>query len=67
MKRSDIDDEHVIELARRWRERPFECPGVVAALVDEGVPLRLARAKVEHMEDRGLLESGVSVDYAWPA
>jgi hypothetical protein len=66
MKRSDIDDEHVVELARRWRERPFECPGVVAALVAEGVPLRLARAKVEHLESRRLLQSGVSVDYAWP-
>ena len=68
MKRSDIDDQHVIDLARAWHESsdPFVTPGVVAALVAEGVPERLAVSKVEHMCDRNLLEYGVSPYYAWP-
>ena len=67
MKRSDIPDEHVLELARRWHVSPDRTePGVVAALVAEGVPAKLALAKVEHMVSRGLLEYGVSPNYAWP-
>lgn len=65
MKRSDIADEHVIELARQWRSDPSK-PGVVAALVAEGVPEKLAIAKVEHLVDRHLLQYGVSPNYAWP-
>lgn len=65
MKRSDIADDHVLELARHWRDDPSQ-PGVVAALVAEGVPEKLALAKVEHMVDRNLLEYGVSPNYAWP-
>lgn len=66
MQRSDIAYDHVVNLARRWRDGPFGTPGVVAALVAEGVPAKLARAKVEHLSRRGLLDYGVSVDYAWP-
>lgn len=66
MKRSDIPDEHVLDLARAWRE-DFSQPGVIAALMAEGVPYRLALAKVLHMVDRKLLEYGVSPDYAWPS
>ena len=65
MKRSDIDDAHVIELARRWCNQP-DGPGVIAQLVAEGVPEKLALAKVEHMCDRGLLDYGTSAYYAWP-
>lgn len=66
MKRSDIDDAHVIELAAAWWEGRPDAPGVVAALEAEGVPRRLAVAKVEHMTTRGLLDYGVSPNYAWP-
>ena len=90
MKRSDIPDGHVIELARRWREHPkaepFAAlkalaagddatlaelldgrpPGVIAALMAEGVPEKVALAKVLHMCRRGLLEYGTSPYYAWP-
>jgi hypothetical protein len=66
VKRSDIDDDHVIELARKWVEQPDDIPGVIAQLVAEGVPEKLAVAKVEHMSDRGLLDYGVSPYYAWP-
>ena len=65
MKRADIDDQHVIELAARWMQ--LEGPGVVEALVAEGVPEKLAIRKVEHLSQRGLLDYGVSPLYAWPA
>ncbi|MCC5574508.1 hypothetical protein IMZ11_02495 [Microtetraspora sp. AC03309] len=64
MRRSDIPDEHVIELARRWQRN--EGPGVVGALVAEGVPEKLALRKVEHLVDRDLLEYGTSPYHAWP-
>lgn len=66
MKCSDIPDRHVIELAAHKRAHPWTAPGVVAGLVAEGVPLKLARAKVGRLERRGLLDSGVSSDLAWP-
>jgi hypothetical protein len=64
MKRSDIPDQHVIDLARRWQQH--EGPGVVDALVEEGVPAKLAYSKVERLSDRGLLNYGVSPRFAWP-
>lgn len=54
MKRSDIPDDHVIELARRWRENPGTEPGVVGALVAEGFPEELALRKVEHLVHRAV-------------
>jgi len=65
VKCSDIADDHVIELARRWRDEPGQ-PGVVEALASEGVPRKLALAKVERLVHRRLLDSGVSLSYAWP-
>jgi hypothetical protein len=66
MKRSDIPDGHVVDLARQWRADSLGNPGVISALVAEGVPAKLALAKVEHLIQRGLLESGVSPNFAWP-
>ena len=66
MKRSDIADEHVLELARRWHDNPAE-PGAADALITEGVPRKLALAKIDHMVRRGLLDFGVSPYYTWPA
>ena len=65
MKRSDIPDDHVVELARQW-VYDTKSPGVVNALVDEGIPEKLALAKVQHLIQRGLLECGVSPYFAWP-
>jgi hypothetical protein len=69
VKRSDIADDHVLELARAWRESPLGAgvPGVIEALVREGVPEKVALAKVMHMCDRRLLEYGTSPYHAWPA
>lgn len=65
MKRSDVSDEHAIELAQRWRD-DFTQPGVIAALMAEGVPEKVAYAKVLHLVKRGLLDYGVSPYFAWP-
>jgi hypothetical protein len=67
VKRPDVADEHVLELAQRWHEDPWVQPGVIAALVAEGVPEKVALAKVLHMVKRDLLGYGVSPYYAWPA
>jgi hypothetical protein len=66
VKRADVADGHVLELAQRWREG-FGQPGVIDALMAEGVPEKVALAKVEHMVSRRLLDYGVSPYYAWPA
>jgi hypothetical protein len=66
MKSADIDDQHVIDLAQAWRDDPLSTPGVVQALVAEGVPEKLAFAKVERLSDRGFLDYGVSPSCAWP-
>lgn len=66
MKSSDIDDRHVIDLAQAWRYGGIGAPGVVAALVAEGIPEKLAYTKVMRLVDRGFLEYGVSPNYAWP-
>lgn len=70
MKRSDIPDLKVLLLANKWmRESVFEDgrpQGIVDSLVESGVPFKVALRKVEHMESRGLLESGTSPNYAWP-
>lgn len=66
MKRSDINDDHVIELARAYWLDPDNAPGVIDALIAEGVPEKLAVSKVEQMSDRGILDYGTSPYYAWP-
>ena len=66
MKCADIPDGHVIELARRSHQQPFGNPGVVDALVAEGVPEKVAVAKVERLIRRRLLDYGTTLRYAWP-
>jgi hypothetical protein len=65
VKRSDISDEHVLELCRAW-QRGIGAPGALQALLDEGVPHKVGLAKIYHMADRGLVEWGVSAAYPWP-
>jgi hypothetical protein len=66
MKSADIDDQHVIDLAQAWHDNPLANPGVVQALVQEGVPKKLAFSKVERLSSRGFLDYGVSPSCAWP-
>jgi hypothetical protein len=65
-KRADIDNDHVIDLARRWQHEPLVAPGVIWALVSEGVPPKVAYAKVMYLVERGVLEYGTSPHFAWP-
>jgi len=62
---NDIDDQHVVDLARAW-QHDNDQPGVVAALVSEGMDEGLAVDKVEDLAERDLLEYGTSPYYAWP-
>lgn len=64
MKCADIDDQHVIDLAQAWRDGSGV--GVIAALVEEGIPSKLAYTKVMRLTDRGFLDYGVSPSCAWP-
>lgn len=63
-KCSDIDADHVVELAGQYFAQGGL--GVVAALVAEGWPEKVALAKVEKLIGMGRLECGVSPYYAWP-
>jgi hypothetical protein len=68
VKCSDIADEHVIELAKRWQDAPmFTDPGVYRALIMEGVPEKVALRKIERLVARHLLEYGTTPHFAWPA
>lgn len=66
MKRSDIDDQHVIDLAQQWVDAKAAHPGVVMALVAEGIPEKLALSKVEHLDLRGFLDCGTTPYFSWP-
>lgn len=65
MQCKDIQDAHVVELARRWHQDHHE-NGVVMALMAEGIPEKLALRKVESLVKKGLLEYGSSPYGAWP-
>lgn len=64
VKRSDIPDMLVIELARAWTEQ--RGTGALAAMVEMGIPAKVAVAKIEQMVTRGLIGYGVSVNFVWP-
>ena len=66
MQSKDIPDSKVMEYAQNWADNPFTSPGVVQALVNDGVPEKLARVKVEKLVDKGMLDYGTSSYYAWP-
>lgn len=67
MQSKDILDQHVIDLAQAWCDGTLHhTPGVVEALMAEGVPEKLAVTKVERLVSRGYLEVGGSPYYAWP-
>jgi len=66
VKCSDIPDDLVIRLAAAWKADPRNSVGVVEALVQRGLPEKVAYRKVERLVYRGLLEYGTSPRYAWP-
>lgn len=66
MQAKHIPDTVVVELARQWHDT-HEGLGVVEALIQCGVPEKLAYYKVERLTERGILDYGTSPRYAWPA
>lgn len=68
LQRKDIDDQHVIDLAQQWADAPGpgHHPGVVLALVAEGIPEKLALSKVEHLSDRDYPDYGTTPYFSWP-
>ena len=65
MKCADIDDALVIRYAADFHDRISTTP-VGARLVEDGVPPKVATAKIERLVSRGLLNYGVSPNTAWP-
>jgi hypothetical protein len=64
MKCSDIPDEHVVSLAYACRDDGGPC--VLDALVLEGVPEKVAYAKIVKLVKRDVLDYGTSPRCAWP-
>jgi hypothetical protein len=62
MKRADITDEHVIAIVEAMSPSG---PGVLDILTAEGVPAKVALAKVLHMSRRRILDYGVSPNRCW--
>jgi hypothetical protein len=65
VKRSDIPMQHVIDLCRAFHEKGGPMP--FDALVAEGIPEKVAFARLEQMNDIGLLEYGTSARSSWVA
>ena len=59
MKRSDITDERVFAILDAGDGR------VIDALVAQGVPVKVAYRKVQHMDRRGLIDYGTSLNHVW--
>lgn len=66
MKRSDISDFLAVVFANAWLEDSENRSGVYASLCALEFPPKVVLAKLEHLVDRGLLEYGTSIAYAWP-
>jgi hypothetical protein len=63
VKRSDISDATALRAC--W---PWGTPDGTSALSNLealGFPTKVAIAKLEHLEARGLAQSGVSIAYVW--
>lgn len=76
MQAKDIDEAAVIAAAASWAEHKDGWAWGIQGYVHMGVldimvlcmeiPTKLAIYKLERMADKGLLEYGTSVSYAWP-
>lgn len=76
MQAKDIDEHAVLAAAYSWQMNSrgwawgiegYVHMGVLSIMIEiMGIPPRLAIYKLERMTDRGLLDYGTSVSYAWP-
>lgn len=73
MKRSDVSDRQALEAVRPSGEQLppldglnyMENDSALQRLQHAGVPFKIALRKLEHLDDRGLIEYGVSLNYPW--
>jgi hypothetical protein len=65
VKCSDIADDLVIRYAADFHDRISNTPAGTR-LMEDGVPKKVAAAKVDRLIRRGLLDFGVSPNTAWP-
>ena len=76
MQAKDIDEVAVLAAAYSWQQNSrgwawgiegYVHMGVLSIMVQVmEIPQKLAEYKLERMTDRGLLDYGTSVTYAWP-
>lgn len=59
MKRGDITDEQVLAIIDSGNGR------VIDALTAQGVPAKVAFRKLQHMDQRGLIDYGTSLHHVW--
>lgn len=66
MKTSDITDDQVIAACRAWRENPAGNSSIRNLMDATGAPRKVAFRAMERASSRGLINWGVSINYAWP-
>lgn len=64
MKRSDISDREALEACWAWGASD-DRGGAVQVLQAAGWPFKVVVRKLEHLDDRGLIDYGVSLNYPW--
>ncbi|WP_340682506.1 hypothetical protein LCL61_28035 [Amycolatopsis coloradensis] len=56
----------VLAYASEWAAEPLRTPGVLARLIHDGFPPKVALAKLHRMADQDYIEYGSSPAFAWP-
>ena len=66
MQRKDIADEQVKAACLEYKAKAFDGEFVTDILARlTGAPYKVANAKLEHCDDRGLINYGVSLRTCW--
>lgn len=66
MRTSDITDDQVIAACRAWHENPAGNSSIGNLMDATGAPRKVALRAMERASNRGLINWGVSINYAWP-
>lgn len=61
----DINERELLEYIQARKKKNFDLPNPVEAWVAKGFPEKVVYAKLEKLEDRGLIECGVSIRQCW--
>jgi hypothetical protein len=65
VKRADVDTRTVLRYADDWKRGQSRI-GALDRLFVDGVPEKVAAAKIEQLVEQGLLQYGVSPAFPWP-